>query len=160
MLILNKVPRSVIQDYYSTTTGKPPVDAEQNYNLTNSKEENGTTYLWFTRKRDTNDSKDVLLEVKEGTTTTSSNYYHYHYHYYHHHYHYHYYCYCYCYYYSQTSIKRSPSVKRSPIKVPEFASLNCCKLDLYLTVTSIKRTRSPFIFPNLLLSLYFTSIKR
>ena len=62
-------------------------------------------------------------------------------------------------YYSRTSIKR-PSIKRSPIKVPEFASLNYCKLDLYLTVTSIKRTRSPFRFPNLLNSLCFTSIKR
>ena len=58
------------------------------------------------------------------------------------------------------SIKRSPYLKRSPIKVPEFASLNYCKRDLYLTVTSIKRTRSPFRFPNLLNSLYFTSIKR
>ena len=34
-----------------------------------------------------------------------------------------------------------------PLKVPEFASLNCCELDLYLTVTSIKRTRSPFRSP-------------
>ena len=57
------------------------------------------------------------------------------------------------------SIKRSPSLKRSPIKVPEFASLDYCKLDLYLMVTSIKRTRSPFRFPNLPISLYFTSIK-
>ena len=46
------------------------------------------------------------------------------------------------------------------VKVPEFASLNYCKLNLYLTVTSIKRTRSPFRFPNLLISLYFTSIER
>ena len=61
--------------------------------------------------------------------------------------------------YSRTSIKR-PSIKRSPIKVPEFASLNYCTLDLHLMVTSIKRTRSPFRFPDLLISLYFTTIKR
>ena len=45
--------------------------------------------------------------------------------------------------YSQTSIKR-PSIKRSPINLPKFASHIYCKFDLYSTVTSIKRMRSPF----------------
>ena len=33
--------------------------------------------------------------------------------------------------YSQTCIKRSPSIKRSPVKVPEIAYLIYCKLDLH-----------------------------
>ena len=38
-----------------------------------------------------------------------------------------------------------PALKRSLVKVPEIASLIYRKLDLHLTVTSIKWTRSPFL---------------
>ena len=46
--------------------------------------------------------------------------------------------------YKRPCIKQSPSIKRSPVKVPKITSLNYCNFDLYLVVTPIKRSRSPF----------------
>ena len=64
------------------------------------------------------------------------------------------------YFYRQTSIKQSPSIKRTPIKIPTSSPLIYCKFDLYEAVISIKRMQSPFRIPNWLILLYFTSIKR
>ena len=61
--------------------------------------------------------------------------------------------------YSQTCIKR-PSIKRSPVKVQEIASLIYCKLDLRWMVTSIKRMRSPFLRSQSADFIVFTCIKR
>ena len=64
------------------------------------------------------------------------------------------------YFYRQTSIKQSPSIKRTPIKIPTSSPLIYCKFDLYEAVISIKRMQSPFRIPNWLILFYFTSIKR
>ena len=55
--------------------------------------------------------------------------------------------------YSRTCIKRSPSIKRSVVKVPKITSLNYCNF------TSIKRSRSPFAKSRRAVSIVLTCIK-
>ena len=41
----------------------PPLDAQQDWNLVDSSEQNGVTTLKFYRQRDTSDANDIAIEV-------------------------------------------------------------------------------------------------
>lgn len=52
------------QDYWSTTTGSPPKDATQNYELINGTEDGGQTVVEFSRDAVTGDNNDVQFMVR------------------------------------------------------------------------------------------------
>lgn len=52
------------QDYWSTSTGTPPQDANQNYNLIAASESGGFTVVEFSRDALTGDAKDVQFMVR------------------------------------------------------------------------------------------------
>ena len=47
----------------TVTTSRPPIDAQQDYNMTSSEERAGYTKLTFHRKRNTGDDKDIEIKV-------------------------------------------------------------------------------------------------
>lgn len=53
----------ILQDRYADSKAVPPIDDQQDYELTYSQESNGRTLLKFKRKFDTCDSRDRKLEV-------------------------------------------------------------------------------------------------
>ena len=53
----------ILQDRYADSKAVPPIDDQQDYELTDSQESDGKTLLKFKRKFDTCDSRDRKLEV-------------------------------------------------------------------------------------------------
>ncbi|XP_068749304.1 uncharacterized protein [Montipora capricornis] len=51
-----------LKDYLTQTTEPPPLDSQQDWNLTSATEQDGVTTLKFSRLRDTNDSMDIAIE--------------------------------------------------------------------------------------------------
>ena len=45
----------------------PPLDAQQDWNLVDSSEQNGVTTLKFYRQRNTSDANDVAIEVNSAS---------------------------------------------------------------------------------------------
>lgn len=60
---LHEIFKSLFQDRYAVARAVPPIDDQQDYQLTDFKESDGKTLLKFTRKFDTCDSRDKKLEV-------------------------------------------------------------------------------------------------
>lgn len=60
---LHEIFKSLFQDRYAEARAVPPIDDQQDYQLTDSKESDGKTLLKFTRKFDTCDPRDKKLEV-------------------------------------------------------------------------------------------------
>lgn len=51
-----------LKDYLTQTTAPPPLDSQQDWNLTSATEQDSVTTLKFSRLRDTNDSMDITIE--------------------------------------------------------------------------------------------------
>ena len=56
------------QDFHTEGTARPPMDKQQDYNLTGWKQTGNKTTLEFERKRDTGDSNDTQFSVSYFTT--------------------------------------------------------------------------------------------
>ena len=65
----------LLQDRFADARSLPPVDKQQDYELTGFQESGGKTVLKFKRKFDTCDSRDRKLEV---SIYTLASYYRYH----------------------------------------------------------------------------------
>ena len=55
----------ILQDYITNGQGPPRQDAQQDWTLTSSSENNGVTKLRCYRKLNTADDQDVVIEVKK-----------------------------------------------------------------------------------------------
>jgi len=60
------------QDYFTNGRNAPPLDSQQDWMLSQSNEDNGTTTLRFYRKRNTTDEKDVAIEVNNALLSVTS----------------------------------------------------------------------------------------
>lgn len=55
------------QDYFTRGQRQPPEDSQQDWKLTDSREDNGVTTLQFYRKLNTSDANDTVIQVISDT---------------------------------------------------------------------------------------------